>query len=161
MGDAPLALACLLALQGEGIGAEDKELMKGLSFAASRSLLLLRMFASGLQVPTACSSSWFHADLLECHRFATFGQHYLNAMTQNYSNLRQCIPVLVERGRYLCLQALSPSTAADSEVESNAEAAQQRMAMGPWQVHAACKNLLPDALSPGARAARDQCDRCG
>lgn len=49
-GDAALALACLLALQAGGSAVDEEELLRGLSFAASRSVLLLRMFASGLQV---------------------------------------------------------------------------------------------------------------
>ncbi len=58
VGDAALALACMLAL-GASTGSDDKELMQGLSFAASRSVLLLQMFASSLQVtqpPTGLTS---------------------------------------------------------------------------------------------------------
>ncbi|KAK9916721.1 hypothetical protein WJX75_006244 [Coccomyxa subellipsoidea] len=48
VGDAVLALSCMLAL-GPSADPNDTELLQGLSFAASRSVLLLRMFASSLQ----------------------------------------------------------------------------------------------------------------
>ncbi|BDA40884.1 probable neuroblastoma-amplified sequence at N-terminal half [Coccomyxa sp. Obi] len=48
VGDAALALSCMLAL-GSSTGFDDEALMRGLSFAASRSVLLLQMFASSLQ----------------------------------------------------------------------------------------------------------------
>ncbi len=49
VGDAALALSCMFAL-GASTGYDDKALMQGLSFAAARSVLLLQMFASSLQV---------------------------------------------------------------------------------------------------------------
>ncbi|EIE26521.1 hypothetical protein COCSUDRAFT_64531 [Coccomyxa subellipsoidea C-169] len=48
VGDAALALSCMLALESSK-DVDDSALLEGLSFAASRSVLLLRMFASSLQ----------------------------------------------------------------------------------------------------------------
>lgn len=64
VGDAALALSCMLAL-GPSADPNDTKLLQGLSFAASRSVLLLRMFASSLQV--------IHCLLLYTHfRFVHF-----------------------------------------------------------------------------------------
>lgn len=58
------------------------------------------------------------------------------------------------------MQALSPSQAADADVESHAERVQQRLACDPWQLHAACAELDPGMLSPDAAAAQEACHRC-
>jgi hypothetical protein len=60
VGDAALALACLLALEAEDNAPSDERLLQGLSFAASRSVLLLRMFACGLQVAPGSYISQLH-----------------------------------------------------------------------------------------------------
>jgi len=74
VGDAALVLACLLALE-PGVEIDDAQLMQGLPFASSRSVLLLRMFASSLQVT--------HCLRLVNMALPSLSQPYLTPATQS------------------------------------------------------------------------------